>query len=433
MRRENTVEQKLTRARTQLLLSQPFFGSLCLRLKLSPGPVPTMATDGRRILYSPAFVGSLDPAELEGVLAHEVMHVALGHHCRRGERQRKTWNEAADYAVNPILIGNGFTLPSGVLLDPSFDNLSAEEIYARLIQRSGNGGASSASSPPEGNASGGSSQQDGNPSPSVQSPQPSGSSSNCPGPPSLRQNDEDSKETPLGEDHPGGFGEVLDATDEDGNPASPAEKSHQEHEWAIAADQALRSAKMCGREPGNVARPLQESRQTRQDWRSILRDFVAATMPSDYRWTPPNRRHTSRGLYLPSVDRSGLGRIAIAVDTSGSIGVRELEQFAGEISAIADEAKPEAIHVVYCDAAVQSSQEFGPGEPIELEPKGGGGTDFRPVFDWVTQNAINPVCLIYLTDLCCYSYPDPPEYPVLWVANSRRTAPLGETVRIEIE
>jgi predicted metal-dependent peptidase len=433
MRRENSVEQKLTRARTQLLLSQPFFGSLCLRLKLSPGPVPTMATDGRRILYNPAFVGSLDPAELEGVLAHEVMHVALGHHCRRGERQRKTWNEAADYAINPILIGNGFTLPSGVLLDPSFDNLSAEEIYAQLIQRPGKGGTSGELSPPEGNPSGGSSQQGGNPSPSVQSPQPSGSSNNCPGQPLPPQNDAASKETSLGEDHPGGFGEVLDATDEDGNPTSPAEKSRQEHEWAIAADQALRSAKMCGREPGNVARPLQESRQTRQDWRSILRDFVAATMPSDYRWTPPNRRHISRGLYLPSVDRSGLGRIAVAVDTSGSIGVRELEQFAGEISAIADEAKPEAIHVVYCDAAVQSSQEFGPGEPLELEPKGGGGTDFRPVFDWVAQNAINPVCLIYLTDLCCYSYPAPPEYPVLWVTNSRRTAPLGETVRIEIE
>ena len=137
MRRENSVEQKLTRARTQLLLNQPFFGSLCLRLTLSPGPVSTMATDGRRILCNPSFVESLNPAELEGALAHEVMHVALGHHCRRGEREPKTWNEAADYAVNPILIGNGFTLPAGALVDPSFDNWSAEEIYARLIQRPG--------------------------------------------------------------------------------------------------------------------------------------------------------------------------------------------------------------------------------------------------------------------------------------------------------
>jgi predicted metal-dependent peptidase len=135
-------------------------------------------------------------------------------------------------------------------------------------------------------------------------------------------------------------------------------------------------------------------------------------------------------LYLPSVERAGVGTIVLGVDTSGSIGKEELEQFAGEISAIADETKPEAIHVVYCDAAVHSSQEFGPSEPIQLEPKGGGGTDFRPVFEWVEANNLAPVCLIYLTDLCCHSYPPIPEYPVLWVTDSRRTAPFGETVRI---
>ncbi len=114
-------------------------------------------------------------------------------------------------------------------------------------------------------------------------------------------------------------------------------------------------------------------------------------------------------------------------------GMGELEQFAGEISAIADEAQPDAIHVVYCDAAVQASQEFGPSEPIHLEPQGGGGTDFRPVFEWVEENGIAPVCLIYLTDLCCHSYPPVPEYPVLWVTDSRRTAPFGETVRISLD
>ena len=81
-----TMAQKLTRARVQLLLAQPFFGTLSLRLKLVPGDLPTMATDGARIVYNPAFVGELRPAELEGTLAHEVMHCALGHQCRRGER-----------------------------------------------------------------------------------------------------------------------------------------------------------------------------------------------------------------------------------------------------------------------------------------------------------------------------------------------------------
>src|SRR5260370_42659706 len=126
MKLENDTERKLTRARTQLLLNQPFFGSLCLRLKLEPGPVPTMATDGKRILYSPIFVESLKPAEVEGTLAHEVMHCPLGHHCRRGTRDRQLWNEAADMAINPILISNGFTLPAGALIYPSLNDFSAE-------------------------------------------------------------------------------------------------------------------------------------------------------------------------------------------------------------------------------------------------------------------------------------------------------------------
>ena len=78
MKHSLTIEEKLSRARTQLLLNQPFFGTLCLRLKLvAMSSLPTMATDGRRLVYNPAFVDQLTPAELEGVIAHEVMHVHL--------------------------------------------------------------------------------------------------------------------------------------------------------------------------------------------------------------------------------------------------------------------------------------------------------------------------------------------------------------------
>jgi predicted metal-dependent peptidase len=425
MKHENSLERKLTRARTHLLLNQPFFGTLCLRLKLMTGPVPTMATDGRRILYDPAFANSLTLAELEAVLAHEVLHCALGHHCRRGQRDPRLWNEAADLAINPLLVANGFTLPTGALIDPAFGDLSAEEIYARLLQKNGNGGNSSPVQTPQTPSPGSEAAS----APQGSGEQPSASSSGdqvaC-----QSVGDCGCGKTGTVPSRPGGFGEVLDAADEDGRPASEGEKSRQQHEWNIAADQAIRSAKSCGHEPVNLDRPLAESRQSKQDWRTIMRDFVSANTPADYRWTPPNRRYVASGLYLPSVERAGVGTIVLGVDTSGSIGKEELEQFAGEISAIADEAKPEAIHVVYCDAAVHSSQEFGPSEPIQLEPKGGGGTDFRPVFEWVEANNLAPVCLIYLTDLCCHSYPPIPEYPVLWVTDSRRTAPFGETVRI---
>jgi predicted metal-dependent peptidase len=389
-----------------------------------------MATDGVRIVYNPAFVDQLKPAELEGTLAHEVLHCALGHHCRRGERDPRLWNEAADLAINPILIANGFTLPAGALNDPVFANLSAEEIYARLLRKSTERGAAPKRAQQQLNPGGGTaagSQDAAGSAASNPKSDPSSQSPSDQGAPTMGEAEEP---TQTGS---GGFGEVWDAADERGRTASPAEKRRQEHEWNIAAEQALRSAKACGRDPVGVERPLTESRQSQQDWRAILRDFVASTTPADYRWMPPNRRHIASGLYLPSVERRGLGEIVIAVDTSGSIGKHELEQFAGEISAISEEAQPEAIHVVYCDAAVQSAQEFRASEPLRLEPKGGGGTDFRPAFEWVAEKDVAPACLIYLTDLCCDSFPETPAYPVLWVTDSRRTAPFGETVRIGLE
>lgn len=419
-----TTEQKLSRARTQLLLNQPFFGTLCLRLKLVAMPgFPTMATNGRLLAYNPAFVEKLTAAELEGVLAHEVMHCALAHHCRRGQRDAQLWNQAADYAINPILISNGITLPNDALINSSFTDLSAEEIYARL-RKPGPDSAPARGSEQRNSARSGGAGHGGNrpgPAPPSSGP-PLEQPSHGPGLPDQSQGARE-----------GGFGEVLDAVGEDDKPASPAESRRQMHEWAIHAEQALCSAKACGHQPGGMERPLEVSRQSEHDWRAILRDFIAATNPSDYRWAPPNRRFVSSGLYLPSVERSGVGEIVIAVDTSGSIGSTELEQFAGEITAITREAQPELIRVVYCDAAVQAVEEFGPSEAINLSPKGGGGTDFVPPFRWVEENGIEPKCLIYLTDLCCNSFPVPPDYPVLWVTDSHRTAPFGETVEIRTD
>ena len=436
MKHNTSTELKLTRARVQLLLQQPFFAVLCLRLNLLPANVPTMATNGKHIYYNTAFVDSLTPEELQGVLAHEVLHCALAHHCRRGNRKARLWNEAADYAINPIVLSNGLALPAGALVKQEYEGLSAEEIYARLHQESSGGGSgsnqpqsqpSAAGSPdsqspsqPQGTASGGgsgnqlqSSPDSVNSHPTVSLPEMSDSNDEVEGA------------------RPGGFGEVLDATDDAGKTASEAERSRQANEWSIAAEQSMRAAKACGHEPGDMERLLKESRQSQQDWRAILREFIAAIVPSDYRWCPPNRRFIASGLYLPSLHREGVGRIVIGVDTSGSVGDEELKQFAGEISAISDQAQPEAIHVVYCDEVVNDAQEFGPSEPITLEPKGGGGTNFRPVFDWVEKNGIAPACLVYLTDLCCTEFPDAtPGYPVLWVTDSRRTAPFGETLRI---
>src|SRR5260370_2647630 len=131
------VRQRLSAARAALVLDHPFFGALALRMALeeeTKGRTRTMATDGRSIFYDKAFVkGCCDP-ELIGLLAHEVMHPAMQHHTRRGDRGPSLWNDAADYAINPILTESGFTLPGDVLNDPRYRGMTAEQIYDALNQ-----------------------------------------------------------------------------------------------------------------------------------------------------------------------------------------------------------------------------------------------------------------------------------------------------------
>jgi predicted metal-dependent peptidase len=127
------IERRLQKARTALLLDHPFFGSLLFRLKgRESRSIKTMATDGVSLFYNPGFVDTLNAATLCGVLAHEVLHPGLQHHVRRSGREPKRWNEACDYAINPILLDAGLHLPEGILVDDRFREMSAEQIYNQL-------------------------------------------------------------------------------------------------------------------------------------------------------------------------------------------------------------------------------------------------------------------------------------------------------------
>ena len=130
MRNETPAAVRIQKSRTTLLLDHPFFGSLLFRLKGHESrSIPTMATDGVSLYFNPEFVDTLNTATLAGVLAHEVMHPALQHHLRRSGRDPRRWNEACDYAINPLLLDAGLSLPEGVLVDHRFRGMSAEQIY----------------------------------------------------------------------------------------------------------------------------------------------------------------------------------------------------------------------------------------------------------------------------------------------------------------
>ncbi|MBF0121204.1 MAG: hypothetical protein HQK79_20415 [Desulfobacterales bacterium] len=366
---------KIVKARSGLILDQPFFGSLSVKLTIKNDPsCQTLWTDGTFLGFNEGYVEKLMLDELKGVLAHEVMHLAFEHQARRNGRDKAKWNIAGDYAINGILEKSKFRLPAGRLRDARFDNLSADEIYKRL--------------------------------------------------PSSGNDDQSGNNQNYSTD-PGGCGEVRDAKD----------KVESENNWKIATIQAAQQAKaMMGNLPEELQRLVKEILNPKVTWQEVLRKFVEVTAKNDYSWSNPNKRYFP-DLYLPSLYSKEIGEIVIAVDTSGSINDEQVSQFAEEISSILEDAQCKKIFVLYCDTRIKRVEEFeSENLPLKLNPIGGGGTDFRPPFEWIKEQGLQPPCLIYLTDLESYYFPKENEvdYPVLWakIGNWGQTPPFGEVIEI---
>lgn len=374
----SNARDKLSKARAGLVLDHPFFGSLALRLDLVEDATdnPTAKVDGKRIAYNPDFINGLSLDETKGLICHEIMHCANQHHTRRDGRELKRWNVACDYAINELIVGCGMTLPKGGLLDRTYHDMSAEQIFSKLPE-----------SDPEDDEKG---------------------------------ND------------PGQCGGVEDAPGDGGSQSSESDKSQAVQDWKVAVAQAAQQAKAMGELPGALSRLVEDLLEPVLNWKELLRRFVDTTAKNDYQWFPPNRRYVHSGILLPSLRNQELKNVVMAMDTSGSITDDDLKAFEAEVRSIVEDYRANT-KVIYCDASVQNVEEFDADTPLKLNPAGGGGTDFRPPFDYLDKRGESPVCMIYQTDGECDSFPPEPPYPVLWVLtrkNTRFTPPFGEVIML---
>lgn len=427
--------RKIVKARTQLVLKQPFFASLAMRLALKEDPsCETAWTDGRTLAYNPAYIEQLPMDELAGLCAHIVMHPACGHHVRRNDRDPMLWNRACDYSINWILLDAGITLPEGFLYHPKYRDKTAEEIYEIISElhhkaaaaNNNNNDPSSNGGLGLGNEPGTQNEEEG----------VSHNETLLPGEDDATDKDAeeqltDSPPPPSGGD-PGKAGEVRDAQAKSNNGETPPDAP--DPDWKLSLTQAANYARSIGRLPASVTRVLSELLEPKLDWQDILARFITHTARNDYSWNPPNRRYIHNGLYLPSVQNMEMEALVIVADTSGSISQDDFDFLAAELSAIL-EIHAVQIYLLYCDLKIQDWQIINRDElPLEIRAKGGGGTDFRPPFQWVEQQGINPACLIYLTDMQCDRFPSQePNYPVLWASLGGRDAspPFGELLPIQ--
>lgn len=386
---------RLQKAKIALTLDVPFWAQLSFKLSHTlDESVPTACTDGRVVRYSSDYLAKLSDAEISGLMIEEVGHCAMGHLWRRASRDMKRWNQACDQVLWAIIAdlqlatGGRVALSKDCKVEPRFKGLSAEEVYHLL---SLDNSSQSYQSPGE----------FGDPAPDGQ---PSESDANG-------------------------------APDDAIGPQGPS----LEQEWKAAtlAAATVEKQRTQGKLPAWLKLIVSDLTEPRVPWTEHVREFCHTLSRDDYSFARPNRRYLASGFVLPSLRSERLGPIVGAFDTSGSIFsfpdmVRDI---LSEFQGILDHCRPTEMRMIDCDTRVHQQATFQPGDDLRtFVPEGGGGTDFRPVFDAIAALGEEPACLIFLTDLYGTFPATPPPYPVLWAnfGAPNNSAPFGKTIHVPI-
>lgn len=383
MAKENML---LAKAKTALILDQAFFATLILKMEYKESnEVNVAGTNGKEIITNPENLSKYTIPQVQTILAHEIFHCVFGHHVRRGDRDSRIWNNACDLAINPLLIEYGFDLPSDALYEPKLKGMTAEQIYNLIMNDD---------------------KEDSEGAGKYQNESFNGDG--------------------------GSLGIAMDAVGEDGEPASEAERAYQEADWKISATQAANMARKAGTLPSGLQRLIEDYISPKLPWEELLYKYFDTYSYNDFSWAPPNKRFMNQGIYVPSVRSKELKKIHFACDASGSVMDHELGMMASALDYLANNFRSE-LSVLWFDTQVHKVDEFDIGEPIELKPQGGGGTDFRAPFVWLEKEGVIPTVLIVFTDMECDRYPEEPEYPVIWMTwcKNYQKPPFGTVIQMQ--
>ena len=379
-------------ARANLLMQHPFFASHLLtkqRINFDPD-VPTAKTNGKQITLGDWFSNRPLPQRVF-VLCHEVLHDILGHMDRARMYTARgfgpdmnvfdptRWNKATDYYINSLLVASKIgIMPAEGLLDPRYDHtLTADQIYEMLDPTDPN-------DPDSGN---------------------------------FDEHDLTPEEDPNGAPAP---------TTEEGI----AEQVKQNLTSAKAAQEAT------GKDlPGALAKAVGSITEPQVDWVTQLRDFVQTyTGKDETSWSRLNRRRMATPPHVPYPGKTGhhLESLVIAIDASGSIGEIEMGMFLAEVRAVVEQVNPKETWALFWDTSVIAQEIMDPEDIEQLEPYGGGGTDYTAVADWLEQNDLTPDVVICLTDLYVnWPSADRIRSPHITVGTTDYDpAPFGTTIRL---
>jgi predicted metal-dependent peptidase len=398
--------KRILLSRMRILCNNGFYGLLLMHMDFAIDmKCETAATDGRKIYFGPSFLNNLSDDELDFIMMHEIMHCALQHCLRTGDRDPEAFNIACDIVVNSnILISNKGNLKSITLnnygesmhIAPNGDegfNYSAEEVYEMLPAKMKKGGASS-----------------------------------------LNGNGPSSDKALSGgswDDH-----SRWDTADDDGSLKDEWTKNLMD---AAEAMSIRDPSNKCGLLPKCVDRILTELRKPQTDWRTILNDFIQEEI-TDYSFTPPDRRFDESPFFLPDYNEKEdmVKDILFMIDTSGSMSDEEITAAYSEIKGAIDQFNGRLKGWLgFFDAKVVEPKPFANEDEFRIiRPKGGGGTRFDIIFDYVAKHMETPPASIIIMTDGYADFPNEKEannIPVLWLlVNDGVSPPWGKVARITI-
>ena len=363
------TQEKIEQAKAKLMLENPYFGSLVSNIELRINDnIASIRPLGDVLEYNDEYLEVLSLNEVTTILANGAMHQALFHSERGKGKESSVWRLASDYAINDLLVENGFMLPPMANYASRFEQLYAEQIYIILL-----------------------------------------------GELDLQENDNDPVD--------------KKETEEFEEQNLPEELLAQE-EYELLLEQLNIKLEKQGELPKGIERFVERKQSAKIVWRDTLYRYINAHAKSDYRMFPFSKKHLHRGVFLPSIYGEEL-KIVVAIDTSASIDDQLLEIFLAELYEIMQVFTHYIIELIECDATIQNIQRLTPQEPLEPTLKGGGGTNFSPVFDYIMEMNEDFKFLIYFTDGKGTFPQYEPHIDVLWVVPKIEDSfPFGEVLEL---
>lgn len=447
---------KLMKARCRLMTREPWYGHIAMSMVWIPSQMPWMPEERRTMgvrivnggevqcLYYPPFVDSMTVKETFAVIQHEIEHIVRLHCLRVSHRDRDGWNIAADMTVNGTRnkprIGYHESTTSEVIV-PLKGNIiwipedwphdgTAEQFYDMLEKKQKQLGPTcpNCGRPHKGQdkKSGGGSGKGKKKDKGQSGEGGEGDSGNDPNGQGGSQGEgQGGKQN--GDCCPS-CGQENDGTYRYGGVSGQAIDDHSVWDQTdVSADEARQvvkdmvdqaTTKCQGHTPGHLAEAIKELGKPVVKWRELLRHYLGKHVGNQRKtFSRRNRRYTQFGV--PGISRHAAATVNVIIDTSGSVGTRELEQFFAEIDSISSRAK---VNVLQWDHAYQGWDEYRRGDWKDFKVCGRGGTDMAAPVQWLIDQRLIADVQIMLTDGMC-NWHEEEEFPMITVI----TTPEGTT------